>query len=55
MTKGDAVFIPAGRVHALGKGILLAEIQQSSDITYRIFDYNRKDAQSTKNGYCFAF
>ncbi|MDD2312585.1 MAG: mannose-6-phosphate isomerase [Petrimonas sp.] len=45
VTKGDAVFIPAGRVHALGKGILLAEIQQSSDITYRIFDYNRKDAQ----------
>jgi mannose-6-phosphate isomerase len=42
---GDVFFIPAGRVHAIGKGILLAEIQQTSDVTYRIFDYNRKDAQ----------
>ncbi len=40
---GDVVFIPPGRVHAIGKGILLAEIQQSSDITYRIHDYNRLD------------
>ena len=39
--KGDVFFIPAGRVHALGKGLLLAEIQQSSDTTYRIYDYNR--------------
>lgn len=39
--KGDTYFIPAGRVHALGKGILTAEIQQSSDCTYRIYDYNR--------------
>lgn len=38
---GDVFFVPAGRVHAIGAGILLAEIQQSSDITYRIFDYNR--------------
>jgi mannose-6-phosphate isomerase len=42
---GDTFFIPAGRVHAIGSGILLAEIQQTSDVTYRIFDYNRKDAQ----------
>jgi len=41
--KGDVYFIPAGRVHAIGKGVLLAEIQQTSDVTYRIFDYNRKD------------
>ncbi|MFO7828996.1 MAG: type I phosphomannose isomerase catalytic subunit [Bacteroidales bacterium] len=41
--KGDVFFIPAGRVHAIGKGIVLAEIQQTSDITYRIFDWNRKD------------
>ena len=41
---GDLFFIPAGRVHAIGKGILLAEIQQSSDTTYRIYDYNRPDA-----------
>ncbi len=43
VTKGDVIFIPAGLVHAIGKGILLAEIQQSSDITYRIYDYNRLD------------
>lgn len=40
---GDLFFIPAGRVHALGKGLLLAEVQQSSDCTYRIYDYNRRD------------
>jgi len=40
---GDVFFIPAGRVHAIGKGTLVAEIQQTSDVTYRIFDYNRKD------------
>lgn len=40
---GDVFFIPAGRVHAIGKGVLVAEIQQTSDVTYRIFDYNRKD------------
>ncbi|MFN8207795.1 MAG: type I phosphomannose isomerase catalytic subunit [Bacteroidales bacterium] len=42
---GDVFFIPAGRVHSIGKGILLAEIQQTSDITYRIYDWGRKDAQ----------
>ena len=42
--KGDVFFIPAGRVHAICKGILLAEIQQTSDITYRIYDWNRVDA-----------
>ena len=41
---GDVFFLPAGRIHAIGKGILLAEIQQTSDVTYRIFDFNRKDA-----------
>jgi mannose-6-phosphate isomerase len=40
---GDAFNIPTGRVHAIGAGVLLAEIQQTSDITYRIFDYNRVD------------
>ena len=40
---GDAFFIPAGRVHAIGPGILLAEIQQTSDITYRIYDWDRID------------
>lgn len=42
---GDVIFIPAGTVHAIGSGIMLAEIQQSSDITYRIHDYDRKDDQ----------
>jgi mannose-6-phosphate isomerase len=40
---GDVFFIPAGRVHAIGGGIVLAEIQQTSDATYRIFDFNRLD------------
>lgn len=43
VTAGDVYFIPAGRVHAIGKGILLAEIQQTSDVTYRIYDYDRRD------------
>lgn len=41
---GDVFFLPAGRVHAIGAGNLLAEIQESSDITYRIYDYKRRDA-----------
>jgi mannose-6-phosphate isomerase len=41
---GDVFYIPAGRVHALGPGILLAEIQQTSDVTYRIYDWDRIDA-----------
>ena len=40
---GDAFFIPAGTIHAIGKGIKVVEIQQTSDITYRIFDWNRVD------------
>ncbi|RKE03770.1 type I phosphomannose isomerase catalytic subunit [Marinifilum flexuosum] len=43
--KGSCFFIPAGRVHAIGKGILLAEIQQTSDVTYRMYDWNRTDDQ----------
>lgn len=45
---GDVFFIPAGRVHAIGAGIVLAEIQQTSDITYRIYDWNRKDSQGNE-------
>ncbi len=41
---GDCVFIPAGTVHALGAGLVIAEIQQSSDTTFRLFDWNRTDA-----------
>jgi mannose-6-phosphate isomerase len=43
VSSGDVYFIPAGRVHAIGSGILLAEIQQTSDITYRIYDWDRID------------
>jgi len=43
---GDTFFTPAGKIHAIGAGIVLAEIQQTSDITYRIYDWGRKD----KNG-----
>jgi mannose-6-phosphate isomerase len=42
---GDVFFMPAGRVHAIGKGIVVAEIQQTSDVTYRIYDFNRVDDQ----------
>jgi len=43
--KGDAFFIETGTVHAIGAGVVLAEIQQTSDITYRIYDWDRVDAQ----------
>ncbi len=39
--KGDTIFIPAGTIHAVGKGVLLAEIQQNSNVSYRIYDYGR--------------
>ncbi len=45
---GDVFFIPAGRVHTIGKGLLLTEIQQTSDITYRIYDFDRVDANGQK-------
>lgn len=48
VSKNDAFLIPAGTVHAIGAGILLAEIQQSSNLTYRLYDYNRTDAQGNK-------
>src|SRR5699024_1077551 len=41
---GDVFFLPAGRIHSIGAGAFIAEIQQTSDITYRIYDFNRKDA-----------
>lgn len=46
VSEGDTFFINTGKIHAIGAGVLLAEIQQTSDITYRVFDFNRKD----KNG-----
>jgi len=44
VNEGDVFFLPAGRVHAIGAGCFIAEIQQTSNITYRIYDYNRRDA-----------
>ena len=41
--RGDVFFIPAGTVHAIGAGILICEIQQNSNTTYRVYDYNRRD------------
>ncbi len=46
--KGDTFFIPAGRVHAIGAGVVIAEIQQTSDITYRIYDWDRTDRNGQK-------
>ena len=45
--KGDVYFIPTGRVHAIGAGVMLAEIQQTSDITYRIYDWDRANPDGT--------
>lgn len=45
VTKDDCFFIPAGMVHAIGRGCYIAEIQQTSDITYRLYDYNRCDKE----------
>lgn len=45
--KGDVYFIPSGQVHAIGKGILIAEIQQNSNVTYRVYDYKRRQADGS--------
>lgn len=46
--RGDLFFLPAGRIHSIGAGNLILEIQQTSDITYRVYDYNRIDADGKK-------
>jgi len=46
--KGDVFFIEAGTIHAIGKGIMIAEIQQNSDTTYRVYDYARTDADGNQ-------
>ncbi len=43
--KGEVYFIPSGMLHAIGEGIIIAEIQQNSDLTYRVYDYDRKDSE----------
>jgi mannose-6-phosphate isomerase len=42
---GEAIFVPAGTAHTIGAGLVLCEVQEYSDLTYRVFDYNRRDAQ----------
>lgn len=46
--KGDAMFLPSGRVHAIGAGNVIVEIQQNSDTTYRVFDWNRTDRNGAR-------
>ncbi len=46
--EGDVFYLPAGRVHTIGKGLMIAEIQQTSDITYRIYDFDRLDDKGQK-------
>ena len=48
VSKGNTFYIPTGRVHAIGSGVLLAEIQQTSDITYRVYDWDRKDSEGNE-------
>ncbi len=48
VAEGDTFYIPAGRIHAIGSGVLLAEIQQTSDVTYRVYDYDRVDPKTGK-------
>ena len=48
VTAGDFVYVPSGTIHAIGKGIVILETQQSSDITYRVYDYDRTDSSGQK-------
>ena len=48
VTNDDVFFLPAGRVHTIGKGLMIAEVQQTSDITYRIYDFDRVDKDGNK-------
>jgi mannose-6-phosphate isomerase len=54
VAKGDAIYIPAGTIHAIGAGIVLAEIQQRSDATFRLFDYGRQRELHEDNGVAVA-
>ena len=46
--RGDCIYIPAGTVHALGKGLVVYEVQQTSDLTYRLYDWNRVDSEGKR-------
>ena len=50
VAKDDVIFVPAGTIHAIGAGIVLAEIQQSSDATFRLFDHGRQRELHVDNG-----
>jgi mannose-6-phosphate isomerase len=54
VAKGDVIYIPAGTIHAIGAGIVLAEIQQHSDATFRLFDYGRQRQLDEDNGVAVA-
>ena len=54
VAKGDVIYIPAGTIHAIGAGIVLAEIQQRSDTTFRLFDFGRQRALDEDNGIAVA-
>jgi mannose-6-phosphate isomerase len=54
VVKGDVIYIPAGTIHAIGAGIVLAEIQQRSDATFRLFDYGRQRELHEDNGVAVA-
>jgi mannose-6-phosphate isomerase len=54
VAKGDVIYIPAGTIHAIGAGIVLAEIQQRSDATFRLFDYGRQRELHEDNGVAVA-
>lgn len=54
VAKGDVIYIPAGTIHAIGAGIVLAEIQQRSDVTFRLFDYGRQRPLDEDNGVAVA-
>jgi len=54
VAKGDVIYIPAGTIHAIGAGIVLAEIQQRSDTTFRLFDYGRQRELHEDNGVAVA-
>ena len=47
VSAGDAIFVPAGTAHTIGAGTVLCEIQQNSDVTYRVYDYNRRQKDGT--------
>ena len=51
----DCFFIPAGRIHAIGTGCFVAEIQQTSDVTYRIYDFKRKDKDAKEAAECIDY